>query len=164
MQIAASEGSLSSGVEYVTDRFNRRAAGNPDDFRGIYAESMRASHMVVLGKYLNAQALSVPAGESTVSIAYRHLIVLVASFTLIFLYRHRGRLRAHPPSPGFALVMTTWYSLAAPLSWFIIFKPTSYIHTFLFPMAWQMPFTLLGFALCGFVIRDLANSSRTLPT
>lgn len=160
LQIAAADGSLKSGLYYVRDTFIRRAAGNADEFRGQYAESLQASHVEVIGKYLNTQAFSV----GNVSFVYWQLIVVFAVFTLLYLFRHRTTLRANPSSTGIALAVTTWYSILAPLSWYIIFKPTSYIHTFLFPMAWQMPFTLLGFALCGFVIQDIFRSRSSQLT
>lgn len=112
LQIAASEGNISNGVEYVTDTFNRRAAGNPDEYRGVYAESLRASYAEVIGKYLTAQAFSI----SNVSIVYWHLIVIFAFVTLLYLYRHRAILRTTFPDTGVALVIAAWYSLAAPLS------------------------------------------------
>lgn len=157
LQITVADGSLKSGIYYVRDTFIRRAAGNPDEFRGQYAESLGASHLEVIGKYLNTQALSI----SGVSILYWHLILAFALFTVLYFYKNRKTLRVTSSPAGFVLIVTTWYSITAPLSWYIIFKPTSYIHTFLFPMAWQMPFTLLGFALCGFVIQDLFQSRRT---
>lgn len=154
LQITAADGSLKSGIYYVRDTFIRRAAGNADEFRGEYAESLRASYAEVIGKYLNTQAFSI----SGVSFLYWHLIVIFTLFTLLYLYRYRKSIRANFPKTGMALTIATWYSMLAPLSWYVIFKPTSYIHTFLFPMAWQMPFTLLGFALCGYVIQDLFRS------
>lgn len=157
LQITAADGSLKSGIYYVRDTFIRRAAGNADEFRGQYAESLGASHIEVIGKYLNSQAFSI----GNITVVYWHLIALFAIFTLLYLYKRRATLPTNPSRVGIALVVTTWYSILAPLSWYIIFKPTSYIHTFLFPMAWQMPFTLLGFALCGFVIQDLFQSRRT---
>ncbi len=154
LQIAAAEGSLKSGLYYVTDTFNRRAAGNPDEYRGEYAESLGASHVEVIGKYLNTEAFYV----GNVSVVYWHLIVAFALFTFLYFFKHRATLRAASSNSGVALVVATWYSILAPLSWFIIFKPTAYIHTFLFPMAWQMPFVLLGFALCGYAIQNLLRS------
>ncbi len=155
LQITASEGSLSSGVEYVTDTFNRRAAGNPDDYKGIYAESLRSSHLVVIKKYLNSYAMVISTGEKDISVAYWHLIVIFGLFTALYLFKHRIGLHINNHRTGIALLISTWYSIAAPLSWYIIFKATSYIHTNLFPLAWQMPFVLLGFALCGYVIQDM---------
>lgn len=160
LQITAADGSLKSGIYYVRDTFIRRAAGNADEFRGQYAESLGASYAEVIGKYLNTPAFSI----SDVSILYWHLIVIFALFTLLYLFRHRKAIHANFSRTGMALMIATWYSMLAPLSWYIIFKPTSYIHTFLFPMAWQMPFTLLGFALCGFVIQDLFRSKTAQLT
>ena len=154
LQITVADRSLKSGIYYVRDTFIRRAAGNPDEFRGQYAESLKASHLEVIGMYLNSQAFSV----GNTSIVYWQLIAVFAVFTLVYLYKRKTTLHKGFSTTGMALIITTWYSILAPLSWYIIFKPTSYIHTFLFPMAWQMPFTLLGFALCGFVIQDLFRS------
>ena len=50
-----------------------------------------------------------------------------------------------------ALSIATWFSILAPLSWFVIFKGHSYIHTHMNYITWHMPFTLLGFALFGLV-------------
>ncbi len=160
LQITVADRSLKSGIYYVRDTFIRRAAGNPDEFRGQYAESLKVSHLEVIGKYLNSQAFSV--GHT--SIVYWQLIAVFAVFTLVYLYKRKTTLHKGFSTTGMALIITTWYSILAPLSWYIIFKPTSYIHTFLFPMAWQMPFTLLGFALCGFVIQDLFRSKATQLT
>jgi hypothetical protein len=45
----------------------------------------------------------------------------------------------------------TWFSLLAPLSWFVIFKGHSFIHTHMNAITWHMPFMFLGFALVGYV-------------
>jgi hypothetical protein len=45
-----------------------------------------------------------------------------------------------------------WFSLLAPLSWFVIFKAHSYIHTHMNFIVWQMPFTFFGFAACGLLV------------
>jgi len=51
-----------------------------------------------------------------------------------------------------ALVVSTWFSILAPLSWFLIFKQRSAIHTHMNFIVWQMPFTIFGFALCGLAV------------
>ena len=51
-----------------------------------------------------------------------------------------------------ALIWTTWFSILAPLSWFVIFKAHSYIHTHMSFLLWQMPFTFFGFAVFGSVV------------
>jgi len=78
------------------------------------------------------------------------LIFLVASWFL-----RRQRTWADSGTDGRrskALFVSTWFSLLAPVSWFIIFKQHSAIHTHLNFIVWQMPFTIFGFALCGLAI------------
>jgi len=48
-----------------------------------------------------------------------------------------------------ALSLALWFSLLAPLSWMVIFKGHSYIHTHMNFITWHMPFTILGFGLMG---------------
>lgn len=164
LQIAANDGGFSSAIDYIRDTISRRALGNPENFRGVYAESMQASVFVVIGKYLNTPAFTISMTSLTYKVLYWHLMVVFIFFTLVFIIKYWRDRKLQWSDKGSALIVTTWFSIAAPLSWYIIFKPTSYIHTFLFPMAWQMPFVLLGFALCGYVIHDLFKLKTTRTT
>jgi hypothetical protein len=60
-----------------------------------------------------------------------------------------------------AFLGMTWFSLLAPLSWFIVFKAHAYIHLNLDYFVWQAPFTILGFALSGWAISQTYQSFRT---
>jgi hypothetical protein len=72
----------------------------------------------------------------------------------IFLFFLRKRLGSEREKQcSIALIIATWFSILAPLSWFVIFKAHSYIHTHMNYIVWQMPFTLLGFAVCGLVVK-----------
>ncbi len=91
-------------------------------------------------------------------VRYLSLIVLFLLASAFVLWRNRG------PDEGrrrnsMALILTTWVSMFAPLSWFYIFNQHSYIHTQMNFIVWQMPFTIFGFAVCGLaaqvVVRDL---------
>jgi len=46
-----------------------------------------------------------------------------------------------------ALLVTTWASILCPLSWILIAKGHSAVHTYIDQFIWHMPFTLLGMAL-----------------
>ena len=63
----------------------------------------------------------------------------------LLLWRGNAERRHH----YIALICATWFSILAPLSWFVIFKAHSYIHTHMSFLLWQMPFTLFGFAVFG---------------
>jgi len=96
-------------------------------------------------------------------IRYLYLIglFLVASI-LVWLPRRRSR-----PWPSHrsarALVGTTWFSILAPLSWFVLFKAHSDVHTHMNFLVWQMPFTLFGFAVVGRWLVDLGVRARSRP-
>jgi hypothetical protein len=156
VQIAINDESPKSAYRYIERTFDRRAIGDPDEYKDpVLAESMRVSALTVVQTYLNINAFNTKTTPLPWQVPYWQLIVLFAIFTLVFLVKYRFWKKADIPHRGLALVAATWISIAAPLSWYIIFKPTSYIHTFLFPMAWQMPFVLLGLALCVYVIQDM---------
>ena len=84
-------------------------------------------------------------------IKYWYLVVLFAIGS-VFLYLSRKR-PFNKEKVNLILVYTTWFSILAPLSWFIIFKSHAYIHTG-DAIVWQMPFTLFGFAVCGLALRN----------
>jgi hypothetical protein len=154
LQIAANDGAFSSSIYYVLSTFDRRAIGDPEVLR-ILSRGTDVTILSVIKTYLGINAFNTQTLPSIWQVPYWKLVCLFALFTGVFIVRFKLGIRSSSSQKGVALVITTWYSLAAPLSWFIIFKPASFIHPHLFPMAWQMPFVLLGFALCGFVIQDL---------
>jgi hypothetical protein len=155
VQIAANDGDIFTAYEHILDRLNRRALGDPDKYSGQHAESLRVSVFTVLKIYLQMNAFNTKSPPHPWQVPYWILIAIFAFFTIVFIMTHKYRHKSAMPVRGLALVIATWFSITAPLSWFIIFKPTSYIHSFLFPMAWQMPFVLMGFALSGYVIQNL---------
>jgi len=155
IQIVAHNGSLANAISYITETINRRATGDAQNYTGIYAESLSVSFFDVIWKYLETRAFTIRFMQSEWEILYLHLVILFFIFTVLFvLKRNFGNTRL-VSTRGDALVMTTWYSILAPLSWFILFKPNAYIHTFLYPMVWHMPFVLFGFALSAYVLQDM---------
>ncbi len=154
VQIVASAGSVSYAYTYLLNRFTSHTGGNYEYFE--QSVPIRKIHiMEVLPKYLLMPAIDLHFSGRSIHILYWHLIVVFAVFTLIFILKHRiQNNHLQLPRKALALLASTWYSILAPISWYVIFKPHSFIHTHVNTMGWQMPFTLLGFALCGFVISD----------
>lgn len=155
IQIFGVEGSLSSASEHIVTTINRRAIGNPETLSRVYAESMRVSGFSVIWEYLNIPAVSINFHEWKGQITYLYLIILFFIFTGIFVINLITMPVTTFRQKGKALMVASWYSTFAPLSWLIVFKPHSYLHPFLNPIVWQMPFTLLGIAFCGFILFDL---------
>ena len=154
VQVSIHDASIKSSYRYIMSTLDRRAFGDPEDYRGTYKESLEAGLFTVIKMYLGINAFNTQTPPLPWQVVYWKLILLFAIFTAAFIIKHKF-LKNVLPQKGMALIVTTWFSIVSPLSWYIIFRPTSYVHPHKFPMAWQMPFTLLGFALCGYVITDL---------
>lgn len=153
LQIVTYAGDLESAGNHIFGRLAIYTIENPAIFDEVDA-STNTSTLAVTAKYFMIPALAIHLQKTTVRILYWHLVLIFLLFSMFFFLRHRLTDQAFP-NRGIALVAATWYSMLAPLSWFVIFKKHSFIHTHVNPIVWQMPFTLLGLALCGFVIMEL---------
>lgn len=154
IQIAVHDHGFSASYTYLLDTLNRRAIGNPESYPE-YADGMKASISFVVWRYLNIPAISVYLFQRLWQVTFLHLNILFAVASALFFLKNRTGMDVTTLKNGKALIAATWYSIIAPLSWLIIFKPTSYTHDAIFPIVWQMPFTLLGFAICGYVFQNL---------
>ena len=88
-------------------------------------------------------------------IKYLHIIILFICISALFLIFYRMKFLNQDSNKTFALLMTTWFSILAPFSWFVFFKSHSNIHTQLNYIICQIPFILYGFAFCGATLQDL---------
>ena len=143
-------GTFGQAVGTLLATLSRRTYGDPSQFP-LYAESLKANPFSVLWTYLSQDTAIAVLG-----LRFLDLIVIFAAFTLIYLLldkRQKGQLRGR--DRGYALVVATWFSLLSPLTWFLLFKGQAYVHTHTNYLAWHMPFTLFGFALCGLVLQSL---------
>jgi len=94
------------------------------------------------------------------SIRFMDIIILfLATVLALALLRMKVRLPIDKAKTT-ALIAGTWFAILAPLSWFVIFKSHSYIHTHMNAITWHMPFTIFGFALTGFVGTQLFSNLR----
>jgi hypothetical protein len=169
IQIASVTGNFTDGIDHIVYSLLRRSYANPQMFPADYAASLNADPVGVVITYLKGIFLDlnnyIAAPNAWVAtyvfqIRYLYLIILFvgASIALLALLRapHAAGLRPR----GRALVAALWFSLLAPLSWLVIFKAHSYVHTFMNNLVWQMPFTLFGFAACGLTLHALRAAAR----
>ena len=153
-QIGAAKDGFMDGVEHVIWSFGKRTYGEAEDFPPVYAASLNAGTLSVVMTYMNGiffdfnNYLSVTnefVSNFLLKIRYYYLIVLFIAMSALLFWRSNADRRHH----YIALICATWFSILAPLSWFVIFKAHSYIHTHMSFLLWQMPFTLFGFAVFG---------------
>jgi hypothetical protein len=162
IEIFGADGSLSEAYQYLYYRFTSHTGGDYEYFKDVVPRNIHI--MEVLPKYLVMPAFDMQFSNIGIHILYWHLIVLFAVFTLIFVLKHRVQHNNWQlPRKGLALIVSTWYSILAPISWYVTFRAHSFIHTHVNTMGWQMPFTLFGFALCGFVVTDFFKGWQKAP-
>ena len=157
-QIGAVKDGFMDGVGHVIWSFGKRTYGEAEDFPPVYAASLNAGTLSVVITYMNGiffdlnNYLSVTnafVSNFLLKIRYYYLIVLFIAMSALLFWRSNEKEIAERRQHYIALIWTTWFSILAPLSWYIIFKAHSYIHTHMSFLLWQMPFTFFGFAVFG---------------
>ncbi len=150
-QLQTVDGSFAAGITDILSTFGRRTYGDPSLYSAVYTESLKANPLSVLMTYLFRES-----AMAFINLHFIDLIVIFAVFTALYFAADRlPRLQLTDRSRAYALMGAAWLSLLSPLSWYLIFKGQAYVHTHTNYLAWYMPFTLFGFAMCGYVCQSL---------
>jgi len=152
-QISHELGSISSAYQYLLNALGRRATGNLGNFSDAYAYALNSNTWSVIRYYLAGPAYA-PAGNFTGGvyangINYLSLFIVFTIFSVILFFAIQKNDNPEHRRKSTALLIMTWYSVLSPLSWFIVFKAHAYVHINVDYFVWQLPFTILGFALVG---------------
>ena len=156
-QIGAAKSGFMDGVAHVIWSFGKRTYGEAQDYPAVYAASLEAGTIGVVLTYMNGIFFDLNnylsqtnsfISNFLLKIRYVYLIVLFLVMS-VFLFLRSKKVMAARRQHYIALIWTTWFSILAPLSWYVIFKAHSFIHTHMSFLLWQMPFTFFGFAVFG---------------
>jgi signal transduction histidine kinase len=162
-QIASVKGDFLKGVDHIVYVLRKRTHADYHDFPSMSAYSLKSSTSTVVIKYLKGTFFDLnnylSTSNSFVSrllfkIRYLYLIFLFLLMSVFLYYRRNKNVSEKGQQSILALIFATWFSILAPLSWFIVFKSHSFIHTHMNFIVWQMPFTFFGFAVCGLVAEN----------
>jgi hypothetical protein len=165
-QIASVTGKLQDGVDHVIYALQKRTYADSNKFPAQYAPSYEANPIVVIAIYLKGTFFNANNYISTSNplisrfifhFRYLYLIILLLIMSVYMYFRRNSGVTEKKRQKSLALITTTWFSLLAPLSWFIIFKAHSFIHTHMNHLVWQMPFTLFCFAVFGVFIQKIIS-------
>ena len=151
-QIGSVKGGFGDGVAHVVYSLGKRTHGEADSFPPQYAASLKAGTIEVVTTYIEGTFFEPRSqvSRSLFKVRYVHLIVVFIMMSVLLFVRGNEKRRQH----RIALICATWFSILAPLSWYVIFKAHSFIHTHMSYLLWQMPFTFFGFAICGWVLKN----------
>ena len=134
---------------YLVETFSRRSYDNPNKYIDpVYNQSMKSSVWEVLKIYFNGNQFVFKSHNFNLSISFFQCICVLILATFFILLKYNSK-------KNIALTITLWISILAPLSWFVIFKSHSYIHTHMNFIVWYMPFMLFGFVLIGNCVNQL---------
>ena len=176
-QVASVSGNFSDGFHYLIWSLQKRThVTSTDQFPVAMIESLQAPTLPVVLSYLQGGFCgfdsavfnsSSVAPHSRYYVSYARLILFFAVMTLI-LYLSAKRVPGKTNGRNLiALIISSWFSILAPLSWFIIFKSHSFAHIHLNFIVWQMPFTFFGAAITGLAIKNsfsrLLSAIRCAP-
>ena len=159
-QIGAAKDGFMDGVEHVLWSFGKRTYAEPQDYPEVYAASLEAGTIGVVITYVNGIFFDLNnylsftnsfLSNFLLKVRYAYLIVLFMVMSALLFLRSQ-KMMTEQRGHYIALIWTTWFSILAPLSWYVIFKAHSFIHTHMSFLLWQMPFTLFGFAMFGSVV------------
>lgn len=173
VQIGLVRGEPLAGLRHVVLVLKRRAHGNPADFaEPAIQDSLSAGVLDVLSMYLNGTAVTTAGlvrdlqwALPKIAFTFQHLLLLALGCSALLLVSAALRHRVGPADgPGaqadVALIAVTWVAVLAPLSWIILFKAHSQIHTHINQITWHMPFTFFAMAIVGVAVDRIVALMR----
>jgi hypothetical protein len=169
--------SLSGGFASIWSDARLRTYGSPSDFAPEFRQSLEASPLAVLNRYLSSAnaPFGIDAAPATAqhvlptalhqggfkqalngaleSLTYgRFLLLFVASGLAALCFR---RTTIWDRSLG-ALLAAAAFSVSAPLSWYVLGKGHSWIHTHMNFVLWHVPFVNLAVVFMAVLLSRVA--------
>jgi hypothetical protein len=150
-QLQVSEGSFMGGLASIISTFGRRSYGSPNQYSPLYTTSLESNPWSVLWMYISQDK-----AIDLIGLNFLGLIIIFAVFTALYIILDKIKQnRLSDRTKVYALIGATWFSILSPVLWYLIFRGQAYDHTHTNYLAWHMPFTLYGYAMCGFVLQSI---------
>jgi len=167
-QVMIVKGSFQKGIDHIIYSFQKRTHADASKFSDVDAESLEAGTVEVvavyaLGSFLDLNNYLKTSNQFIADFIYNiRYIYLIMIFLLLsfLLYFRKKDYYTNSEQQRMALIIAAWFSILAPLSWFVIFKAHSFKHMHMDFLVWQMPFTIYGFAIVGAVLKNGLSEMR----
>jgi hypothetical protein len=170
-QIASVTGKFQDGIDHVVYSLQKRTYADSKNFPAQYAPSYEANPIAVVVNYLKGTFFNANNYLSTSNplvsrfifhFRYLYLVIFLLIVSIYLYFRGNRGDTEREWQRAMALLLASWFSILAPLSWFIIFKAHSFIHTHMNNLVWQMPFTLFCFAVFGVSAKSMFTDLNLL--
>lgn len=170
IQLIPEKGSLREATAYLWYSFGKRSYGEVTSytFDAQAEESLKSSVSEVLIYYFKLPVIDLshwathPLLKQMLTVPLYYFVILFAAVTLFYLYRYKVK-KEHSRT-SLAAIVTLWLSILPPLSWLILFKGHSYVHTHMNGIVWSMPFLLWGLASVAGYLGNNTNKSEPSKT
>jgi hypothetical protein len=142
----------------------KRTYGNPDEMPEVFRRSLESSISEVILKYWNGKAFDLQSifGKFTVITFGEIIIVLIVFISIFVLLNFRNKFKLVYDKEQKSLLFALSISSLAPLSWYVLAKGHSFIHTHMNHILWYSPFMLLIFIFIGLTISRLKFSYKQI--
>jgi hypothetical protein len=142
-------GNFKDGIAHLTDAYTRRSSGDyfyEKEFG--YLNNLKKYHLDIITRYIGNSFIN--EDFTFVKIPYLVIIIIGIVCSVILYTKNIER----------KLVGITWFSIAAPFSWFILFQQHSHIHNHIDFFVWYCPFLLLLILLISLTFNLLLKTSK----
>lgn len=151
-QLKLATGNYTDAFEIIKERTLVRTYTNPEDYAGTaYYESQKTSVFYVLYVYL------LKGGTFRLKIPFILWLLMLINIT-VKVIRNKISFDEKKTHIVRTLIVTSWFSLIASLSWIVLAKSHSEIHIQVNYIVWHLPFMFFAFALFGLYWEDNINS------
>lgn len=154
-QLAHKLGGITAGFSVILSNISARTHGDSSARSGLVKESLNSDVFDVLSIYFRGTAFdlnSLLGVDYTIDFFHILIFLLIISALGCLLIYREPQLESQKKI-NFSAIAALWFSILAPISWYVLAKGHSYIHHHMNHVLWHVPFLLLGFAYIGFIFR-----------
>ena len=163
MQFTLVDEKFGDGVAHLHDCFLRRTGiGNTVTATEVELEQRGQTNLSSILKYYVSAPVVVDLNSLGIkpTISTGPLLILFNSVAVLLFFVEVVCKRNTTCHSIKALIVSQWFSIIPPLSWFLLFKQHSFIHKPQDPIVWYMPYMFFGIALCGVSLRRIIGVVR----
>lgn len=142
-------GSVQNGIYHLKDAFTRRSSSE-------YFYEPNQHHLILLKKF-HLDIITRYLGNSFVN---EDLTFIKIPFAVILLTGIICSVYLYLKIIDRKLVFTTWFSILAPFSWFILFQQHAHIHKHIDFFIWYCPFLILVILLISLTLNSFLKTSK----
>lgn len=145
-------------IAFTYQNLEERILGTTDTTDASLLESANASYTLVLKWMMNKPCISIGSIRITMLQIIGACMVCIVGYLLLSLlcrrYLEKGFMI---DNSWLALASATVISVFAPLSWFVLAKPHTFVHEVHCGFVWFCPFVFMAFALIGDTLKQAAS-------